>query len=121
MPAALLLTTDADATEGRRARRRRRRAPALAIAVAATGVEWLALRRRGYRSVRNVIVRCRAGHLFTTIWIPGASVKSLRLGLWRLQRCPVGVHWSIVTPVDEASLSDEQRSAALEHHDVRLP
>ncbi len=31
-----------------------------------------------------------ASGLFSdTVWIPGASVKSLRLGLWRLQWCPV--------------------------------
>ena len=113
-------TPDADPSERRRARRRRHRGRALAFAVAATGAEWLALRRRGYRSVRNVIVRCRAGHLFTTIWLPGAWVKSLRFGLWRLQRCPVGRHWSLVTPVVKPR-SATRRSSALEHHDVRLP
>jgi len=31
-----------------------------------------------------------ASGLFSdTVWIPGAAVKSLRLGLWRLQWCPV--------------------------------
>jgi len=35
-------------------------------------------------------VRCSAGHLFTTIWIPLASLKSVRLGDRRYQRCPAG-------------------------------
>jgi hypothetical protein len=77
--------------------------------------------RRGYGVGGNVVVRCREGHLFTTIWIPGVSVKSLRLGWWRGQRCPVGHHWSLVTPADEAQLSEEDMRLAHEVHDVRLP
>jgi hypothetical protein len=69
----------------------------------------------------NVIVRCREGHLFTTIWIPGASVKALRLGRWRYQRCPVGNHWSLVTPVRESELTEEERELAHSHRDIRLP
>jgi hypothetical protein len=69
----------------------------------------------------NLVVRCRQGHLFTTLWIPAASVKSLRLGPWRVQHCPVGHHWTIVTPVKESSLSEDERRAAAEHRDVRLP
>jgi hypothetical protein len=78
---------------------------------------WLRSRRVG----GNVVVRCRAGHLFTTIWIPGASVKALRLGWWRVQRCPVGRHWSLVTPVKEADLTEDERRFAREHHDIGLP
>jgi hypothetical protein len=78
---------------------------------------WLRTRRIG----GNVIVRCRSGHLFTTIWIPAASVKSLRLVWWRLQRCPVGHHWSLVTPVNGSDLSEGERRFAREHQDIRLP
>jgi hypothetical protein len=78
---------------------------------------WLRSRRIG----GNVIVRCRAGHLFTTIWIPAASVKAIRLGWWRVQRCPVGHHWSLVTPVNESTLSEDERRFAREHRDVRVP
>jgi hypothetical protein len=78
---------------------------------------WLRTRRLG----GNVVVRCRQGHLFTTIWIPAASLKALRLGWWRLQRCPVGHHWSLVTPVDESSLSTADRRIARERHDLRIP
>jgi hypothetical protein len=78
-------------------------------------------RLRGYRFGGNVIVRCREGHLFTTVWIPGASLKSVRLGWWRLQRCPVGNHWSIVAPVKEDDLTDAEKQIAAEHRDTRLP
>lgn len=100
---------------GRNRRRKRK------ILVAALLLELIAIRLRTGRLGGNVVVRCREGHLFTTIWIPGASVKSLRLGWWRLQRCPVGHHWSIVTPLRESELTEEERSEAAAHHDVRLP
>ncbi len=83
--------------------------------------EVIVLRRRGYAPAGNVVVRCREGHLFTTIWVPGASVKALRLGPWRLQRCPVGRHWSIVTPVRRSELTEEESRAAADSRDVRLP
>jgi len=79
------------------------------------------LKLRGYRVAGDVVVRCREGHLFTTIWIPGASLKSVRLGLWRFQRCPVGKHWSIVTPVKRAELTEEERRTASENRDIRIP
>lgn len=79
------------------------------------------MRARGYPVGTGVIVRCRAGHLFTTTWLPGASLKAVRLGWWRLQRCPVGHHFSLVTPVREGELSDEQRAAAAEVRDTRIP
>lgn len=68
-----------------------------------------------------MVVRCRQGHLFTTIWIPGASLKSVRLGWYRFQRCPVGGHWSLVRPVREADLDDDERRSAAEHRDLRIP
>ncbi|MFL6050400.1 MAG: hypothetical protein ACJ738_11525 [Gaiellales bacterium] len=84
-------------------------------------VEAVALRIRSGRLGGNVVVRCRRGHLFTTIWIPGGSLKSLRFGWWRLQRCPVGHHWSVVTPVRTSDLSQEERRNASEARDVRVP
>ena len=79
------------------------------------------MRLRGYRLAGNVVVRCRKGHLFTTIWVPGASLKSVRLGWWRFQRCPVGRHWSFVTPVRRSGLTDDQRRTAGETKDIRIP
>ena len=89
--------------------------------VVAVVLETVALWVRSHRLGGNVVVRCRDGHLFTTIWIPAVSVKSLRLGWWRMQYCPVGRHWTIVTPVKEADLSDQERRAARGRYDIRLP
>jgi hypothetical protein len=77
--------------------------------------------RQGYSFGKDSVVRCRRGHLFTTVWIPGASVKSLRLGFWRIQWCPVGRHIDLVRPVKDADLTDAERSFALAHHDVLVP
>jgi hypothetical protein len=93
----------------------------LIIVVVGIVVGTVVARLRGYRLGGNVVVRCRNGHLFTTIWVPGASLKSIRLGWWRLQRCPVGKHWSLVTPVKEAELTEEEQRIASEHKDMRVP
>lgn len=98
-------------------RRKRRLAFIVGFYVAAT----IVARRLGYRFGTNLVVRCRRGHLFTTIWIPGISLKSLRLGWWRVQRCPVGPHWSIVTPVRDADLTEQERQEAAGRRDTRIP
>lgn len=93
-----------------------------AIAVASVFAETaLVARRRGSLLALDTVVRCRRGHLFTTIWVPGASVKALRLGWWRFQRCPAGGHWSLVAPVAAAALSEEERRRARHCRDLRLP
>ena len=97
---------------------RRSRQAFLATAVL---VEVAALRARGYGLGGSVVVRCRRGHLFSTIWIPGVSFKSIRLGWWRIQRCPVGRHWSIVTPVNRSELSEDDRPIAADRPDIRSP
>jgi hypothetical protein len=56
-----------------------------------------------------------------TIWFPAVSIKLVRLWCWRLQHCPVGRHWSIVTPVRESDLSEHERLSASETTDIRLP
>jgi len=68
-------------------------------------------------------VRCSAGHLFTTIWVPLASVKAVRLGTVRYQYCPVGHHWATVSPLNlEAPFpADEEFARAALVHDVRVP
>jgi hypothetical protein len=48
-------------------------------------------------------------------------VKSLRLGWWRLQRCPVDEHWSIASPVRESDLTERDKRMAREHRDIRIP
>ena len=90
--------------------------------VAAIAAETIVVaRRRGTLVDPRTVVRCRDGHLFSTLWIPAASLKALRLGWWRLQRCPVGPHWSLVTPVKVSELSAEQRRTAAEQSDLPIP
>ena len=79
-------------------------------------------RERGYAGMGgDTIVRCSRGHLFTTKWIVGSSVKAVRLGSRRYQRCPVCQKWRIVVPVPDDELTDDDRRVAAEHHDTRLP
>ncbi len=94
----------------------------IGVIVVALVVSTMVARRRGYSGLGgDTIVRCSKGHLFTTIWVPGASLKSIRLGMSRFEHCPVGHHWALVTPVKDSELTDEDRRLAAEHHDVRIP
>jgi hypothetical protein len=110
--------TDSSDSGGSGARRRRRR---LGILVGGFIAETIPLLRNGYGIGGNVVVQCSKGHRFTTIWLPGASVKSLRLGPRRFQYCPVGHHWSLVRLVRESDLSARQLRAARGRRDVRIP
>ncbi len=78
-------------------------------------------RRLGYNFGANTVVRCRQGHLFTTIWIPGVKLKELDLVVARVQRCPVGRHWSLVVPVRDVDITEEERQFARDHHDIKVP
>jgi hypothetical protein len=98
--------------------RRRRK---LGIMAGALVVETIPIWRHGYGIGGNVVVRCRKGHLFTTIWLPGASVKSVRLGSRRFQHCPVEHQWSMVKLVRKSELSEKERRKAAEHRDIRIP
>lgn len=66
-------------------------------------------------------VRCSAGHVFTTTWVPMASLKAVRLGNRRYQHCPVGHHWATVSIIDPHELTADDRAAAAAVHDVRIP
>ncbi len=66
-------------------------------------------------------VRCSEGHLFTTIWLPLASVKAARFGGRRYQHCPVGGHWAMVSPLDPDSADPADLQAAAAVHDRRIP
>ena len=103
-------------TTGRQSRRRTH-----TVVVAVILAEAVVMRLRGYRIGANIVVRCQKGHLFTTIWLPGVSLKSVRLGWWRFQHCPVGNHWSMVTPVKESELTEEDRRIARDNKDIRIP
>jgi hypothetical protein len=98
--------------------KRRRVLGALAGALLAEGV--VPARRRGTLFGIRTVVRCHRGHVFTTLWIPGVSFKSVRLAWWRFQRCPVGPHWGVVTPVDVSKLGARQRLGA-RRLDSRIP
>ena len=98
-----------------------RRRNLLLVAIVIYVVGTIVARRRGYNIGTNTVVRCRSGHLFTTIWVPGASVKSIRLGPRRIQWCPVGRHWSLVTLVRKSDLSARELRKASGNKDVRVP
>jgi hypothetical protein len=91
------------------------------IAVGVIAGATLIGRRLGYNLGPNTVVRCRKGHLFTTIWIPGVNLKEVDLIVARIQRCPVGKHWSLVVPVKEKDLTEEERQSAREDHDIPIP
>ena len=93
------------------------------IVLVALLVIWsaIAARSEGYLVGGDTIVRCTKGHLFTTMWVPGVSLKAVRLGMVRLQRCPVGQHWAIVQVVHQSDLTYDVCRAAAEHHDIRVP
>jgi hypothetical protein len=92
-----------------------------AVAAGAVGVFTAVGRAAGYRFGFNTPVRCRAGHLFTTIWFPGVNLKALDFGFGRVQHCPVGHHWTVVRPVRDADLSPRDRIRAAAHRDIPLP
>jgi hypothetical protein len=66
-------------------------------------------------------VRCSAGHVFTTIWVPLASFKAVRLGWKRWQYCPVGHHWAMVRMLNENKATAEELAEAAQVHDARIP
>jgi hypothetical protein len=94
---------------------------ALLLVIAGVTGFTLVARSLGYKLGTRTIVRCRRGHLFTTIWIPGVKLKAVDLLVARIQRCPVGDHWSLVVPVRERDLSRAQRARARRRRDIRLP
>jgi hypothetical protein len=55
------------------------------------------------------------------VWVPVGSFKAVRLGWFRIQRCPVGDLLAIVTPVREADLTDEERRIAHRRRDTWVP
>jgi len=91
------------------------------LTVAGIAVWTVVARLLGYRFGANTVVRCRRGHLFTTIWIPGVKLKAIDLLVARVQWCPVGRHWSLVTPVRDARLTAQDRLTAAAHRDIRIP
>jgi len=67
------------------------------------------------------VVECEQGGLFSTIWVPFFSLKAVRLGPARLQRCPVHGKWEKVHRVDTSTLSPEALSKARRVRDKAIP
>jgi len=78
---------------------------------------WLGLPFSGPVS----IVRCSRGALFETVWLPIVSLKAIRLGPLRIQRCPVHDRAELVRRVDPATLTREERAAAARYPAQRMP
>src|SRR5487761_2055490 len=104
-----------ETTAGPTDSRHRRRLKLFAFIAMSNVVAGALARRRGFAIGMNTIVRCRQGHLFSTIWLPGASVKALRLGPFRFQHCPGVQHWTFVVPVRNATLSEAELRDANAH------
>lgn len=56
-----------------------------------------------------------------TTWIALVSVKALRLGAVRLQRCPRCGHAAAVVPVPASELTSAMRAEAARHRDELPP
>jgi hypothetical protein len=67
------------------------------------------------------IVRCSRGGLFETVWIPLGSFKAIRLGVFRIQRCPVHARFEVVRRVDPDTLTNEERAAAARYPADPIP
>ena len=67
------------------------------------------------------IVRCSRGAVFETVWVPWVSLKSIRLGPRRLQRCPIHRRWELVAPVDPTMLSAGDRTDAARYPAGPIP
>jgi hypothetical protein len=94
----------------------------IAVVVLALAAATIAARRMGYSGIGgDTVVRCRAGHLFTTLWVPGASLKSVRLGTNQVPVLSGRKALDPRDPVRESELTDEEREFALQHHDARVP
>ena len=69
----------------------------------------------------EVIVRCTRGGHYRTRWLPLVSFKSIRLGAYRLQRCPVHQRWEMTSIVEDEDLTPEILSEADRYPASRLP
>ena len=75
------------------------------------------MRREGYSIPGDTVVRCSKGHLFTTAWIEGGSLKAVRLGpTTRYQYCPVCRRFAIIHPIKDEDLTEDDRRIAAEAH-----
>jgi hypothetical protein len=66
---------------------------------------------------RWTVVLCSGGTHYETVWVPLVSLKAVRLGNRRFQRCPVHGKWELVRRLREDELTPEIRRAAAQHRD----
>ena len=71
--------------------------------------------------MQRTIVRCSRGALYSTIWNPWGSLKAIRLGPVRIQRCPVHHRWEKTRRVDPGALTPRQLEQARSTIDTRIP
>jgi hypothetical protein len=85
-------------------------------------VAWLLMpaRRADDGPGTGVVARCLAGHVFTTMWGPPAPARKAGIGPVRLQYCPVGEHWTLVTPVRPEDLTPAEWRLARRCHDASV-
>lgn len=79
-------------------------------------IVWLLASARNPRSGSGgttVVVRCLAGHVYATTW----AARTLRFGAVRWRYCPVGEHWTLVTPVRREDLTPGEWRMARQYHD----
>lgn len=89
----------------------------LIAAIAAFVAGAFLVRGKGRPRPGQVVARCRRGHLFMTRWGGGGFPERIDLGWARIQRCPVGDHWTLVVPVGESELTEEKKRLAKKYRD----
>jgi hypothetical protein len=87
-------------------------------AVLAFGAGAIIARRKTRAHLGRTAARCRQGHLFTTIWGVKGAHRVTDFGWMRLQRCPVDGRLTLVYPVDESTLTREEKKLAKQVQDI---
>jgi len=78
---------------------------------------WMVAAARRRRPGTTVVVRCLGGHVFTTEWAPSGLFRPLGPVPVRPQHCPVGDHWTVVTPVRPEDLTLGEWQVARRYHE----
>src|SRR5699024_11330562 len=78
------------------------------------------IRYRNVTGVQTCALPIWGGH-YRTRWLPLVSFKSIRLGTYRLQRCPVHQRWEMTSIVEDEDLTPEILSEADRYPASRIP
>lgn len=71
--------------------------------------------------MERTIVRCSEGGLYSTIWWKWGSLKAVRLGPLRVQRCPIHHRWEKPRRANIDELTATELAAARSVVDTALP